>query len=241
MKATNRAFTLIELLVVVAIISILAALLLPALKSARELGRRTQCISNLRQIGVAIAAYEGENNGNVWNGDNSPGAPYWALNATPALRVVLNTYLGKATPSALCGAAYCPAVLNDREAKAWLFQPLAMGYAHVFQVLQQGYLEPGFYPSGTRAHAIALQNGGSTTAGEFLPNTPIICDLLFRGRLCTYGGIAPSSHTKTQNAGVNVLYVDSHVTFKSVDKLKWGNAYGIDDGGTENQGWPPFD
>lgn len=241
MKATNRAFTLIELLVVVAIISILAALLLPALKSARELGRRTQCISNLRQIGIAIAAYENENGNSAWNNDDSAGIPYWSLNASPRLRVVLNTYLGKPTSIALCAAAYCPAVLNDRDARTWLFQPFAMGYARVFPILQQGYLEPALYPSGTRAHAIALQNGASATAGEFLPNTPIICDLLFRGRLCTYGGIAPSSHAKAQNVGVNVLYVDSHVAFKSVDKVKWGNAYGIDDGGTENQGWPPFD
>lgn len=74
MTTRSRAFTLVELLVVVAIVAVLAAMLLPALQKAKEKARQGVCISNLRQMGMAVLLYVDESAGHLPFCDNWPSA-----------------------------------------------------------------------------------------------------------------------------------------------------------------------
>jgi prepilin-type N-terminal cleavage/methylation domain-containing protein len=173
----RRAFTLVELLVVIAIIGVLVALLLPAIQSAREAARRTQCANNLRQLALAALNYETARkefpmgysgpfdlNGDGVNGpDEGPGSDGWRYENIGMLPNLLPFVEAKSIFDRLD-----PRLTREHEAKKpatpyagyWMFGGTTwqMVFAHVpFFVCPSAPVEE---PAMSIDSSIVLEDGG---------------------------------------------------------------------------------
>lgn len=112
----SPGFTLIELIVTIAILAILAALSIPAISSARQMGASAQTAANLRNVGVALHQYVGDNDGKL------PG---------PASVAVFNVYLtGAHSPGATpCGFEQYLGPYLEQKPAPWI--PASMDYVHL--------------------------------------------------------------------------------------------------------------
>ncbi|HBC88536.1 MAG TPA: hypothetical protein DCZ94_16435 [Lentisphaeria bacterium] len=112
----KRLFTLIELLVVIAIIAILAALLLPALKKAKEMAHQTSCMNNLKQIYTAAIGYAGDWDGLLPAADRGPTSE--TDSKKRVWHLTLSEYMGRSitsyNDSRLSGSVFdCPTTVEN--------------------------------------------------------------------------------------------------------------------------------
>ncbi len=217
----RRAFTLLELLVAIVIIAILTALIFSAVRSSIDAGNTAACISNLRQIGAAIATYSGDNEGKIPYGPKAPpftspsdlypstGAPTSLLslrNGAPVgLGLLLEHYLDK-TPEVL----FCPGCDRKIDAKAEL--------AKVGHTQAQGgyyYRHAGvtalFDSPSTSAEPDHIRFGNLGDNRHQKPIRALVMDTIF---LCPKDldqfNVKPHSNHDSQRA--NILFADGHVS-----------------------------
>jgi prepilin-type N-terminal cleavage/methylation domain-containing protein len=215
----SSAFTLIELLVVITILAILAALLLPSLSRSKEAAQRTACLSNLRQIGIAIHGYAADHHGKIPHGPPagpftspanfypSTGAPTSLIslyNAAPVgLGLLLENYLSR-QPRVL----FCPGSDQRLNAEAELAKVgvrQAQGsyyYRHGGNTLL--FDDPTQPPA---AEHILLENLGRNRQGRPIRALAIDAQFLCPPEVAVFN-VLPSTHHRQQSVGL--LFSDAH-------------------------------
>jgi prepilin-type N-terminal cleavage/methylation domain-containing protein len=242
------SFTLIELLVVIAIIAILAALLLPALSRAKEKAVRIQCTSNLKQWGIAVILYAGDNRELFPENPTSDGASGFAWTALGLNTNFYPQYLYPNRPGKAAGerskqdVLYCPTDEWHRAVESELDRVNLIGYQ--FLPGRDGSGWPDYNSNGLGEWAYRKKLGSSyrkapvmidkIQASGTLPN------LTWFGSTGASGKSFPFANHRNSagiSIGGNFLYEDGSVLWRKFDLARYKTTIDI---GSASSGWTVF-
>jgi prepilin-type N-terminal cleavage/methylation domain-containing protein/prepilin-type processing-associated H-X9-DG protein len=217
MSKQQRGFTLIELLVVIAIIAILAAILFPVFARARESARRSQCASNLKQLGVAVSMYVQDYDETFPYGENWHGTSE-AVDKTylRGNRVKINTYVKNES------VWHCPddnvwdAAHETKASFTSYGTEFDAWYDKYYWDPKTGGDQSSPCPGGPCNGAL---QGVSIAAVEHPSEKGMMFDQLgWHVQTGTLGPLIqdPKTHQVIDGARRHILYVDGHVKFEPI-------------------------
>jgi len=196
----RRGFTLIELLVVIAIIAILAAILFPVFARAREKARSASCLSNVKQIGLAILMYA-QDFDETYVDARWWGNYFWCDRVVPYMK---NTqlFVCPSHKGDLCASGTC----SNHNAHV-RYPDLGYGYNH-YHIS---------YPSGF------VGVSGKQMAAVMSPASVFMVMDFQCYYTATTGSVDGSKgYANKHNGGTNICYADGHAKWRGWDSLKFG-------------------
>lgn len=224
---SRAAFTLIELLVVLAIVAVLAGLLLPAIESARDEGKKAACLSNLRQIGAGIALYAAENEMKIPFGPKagpftspsnlypSTGAPTSLISLRDGAPVGLGLVIQYLKDPRVL---FCPGSDQTVDAGAELAKVGKEQAQCSYYYRHAGNTQLFDKPNAVEPNNLRLANLGDNRNGR--PVRALVIDTIF---LCPKDlgefNVKPRSHHREKFA--NILFADGHAVSRSNDDARF--------------------